>query len=274
MAEERALDLPLPEITIKDFDHAWKRFELVSAAKEWNADKQKVILPTLLRGKLLDYYVECNEETRGNLARLKVSLMKKAGLVRDSLISSRIFMERNQAPEEKVTDFVVELKKLFKEAYPTEEFTSAILLQRFLTGLSPKIRQQLLLKGKPDTLQAAVENAKIIEYALNFETGLDDNAQEVNVVHRKTVVQENEASKKLQETMEQIVKRLDALEKVKQPQSRRQPRYYSSRPPRGSHPNRETNLRCWTCGELGHLKRYCPLNYSGSAETVGGWPRQ
>ena len=54
MAEERALDLPLPEITIKDFDHAWKRFELVLAAKEWNADKQKVILPTLLHGKLLD----------------------------------------------------------------------------------------------------------------------------------------------------------------------------------------------------------------------------
>ena len=94
-------------------------------------DRQNVILPTLLRGKLVDYYAEFDEVTRGDLERLKTSLMTKAGLVCDCLVSSQIFMSHSQWPEEKVADFVVKLKELFKEAYPAEELMSATLLQRF-----------------------------------------------------------------------------------------------------------------------------------------------
>ena len=47
------LDLPLPEITMSDFERSWTRFELVASAKEWNDTKKKLILPTLLRGKLV-----------------------------------------------------------------------------------------------------------------------------------------------------------------------------------------------------------------------------
>ena len=31
------LDLPLPEITVADFQRSWTRFELVASAKEWDA---------------------------------------------------------------------------------------------------------------------------------------------------------------------------------------------------------------------------------------------
>ena len=47
---------------------------------------------TLLQGKLVDYYIEMDEETRDDLGRLKALLMTKAGLVRDSLASGQIFM--------------------------------------------------------------------------------------------------------------------------------------------------------------------------------------
>jgi len=124
------LDLPLPEITVDDFHRGWTWFQLVASAKEWNADKQKVILPTLLRGKLVDYYAEFDEATRGDLERLKTSLMTKAGLVWDRLTSSQMFMTRSQWPEEKVADFVVELR----EAYPSEELTSAILLSAAISN--------------------------------------------------------------------------------------------------------------------------------------------
>ena len=114
------LDIPLPEITVDNFHRAWTRFQLVASAKEWNANKQKAILPTLLRGRLVDYYTELDEATRGDLERLKTLLMTKAGLVCDCLASGQMFMLRSQWPEKKVADFVVELKKLFKEAYPAE----------------------------------------------------------------------------------------------------------------------------------------------------------
>ena len=65
-------DLPLPEIVIEEFSRAWTRFKLVSAAMEWNAKKQASIVSTLLRGKLVDYYVELDATTKADLKQLKM----------------------------------------------------------------------------------------------------------------------------------------------------------------------------------------------------------
>jgi len=62
-----SLDLPLPEITSKEFQQAWTRFEL---AKEWSDDSKKLVLPTLLHGKLVEYYVDADNATRENLTDL------------------------------------------------------------------------------------------------------------------------------------------------------------------------------------------------------------
>ena len=62
-----SLDSPLPEIISEEFHQAWTRFDLVAAAKEWSDDRKKVVLPTLLHGKLVEYYVEADEATHRNL---------------------------------------------------------------------------------------------------------------------------------------------------------------------------------------------------------------
>ena len=97
-----AMDLQLPELTTDDFHRAWTRFELVAAAKEWNEAKRLTIVPTLLRGKLIDYYTEFDDATKTNLAALKKALQEKAGLMKDPLMASRSFNQRNQSPNEKV----------------------------------------------------------------------------------------------------------------------------------------------------------------------------
>ena len=137
MAE--SLDLPLPELNEGTLKRALVRFELVGIAKEWTAEKQLIILPTLLRGKLLDYYMELDEETRGDLDKLKSTLEKAAGVVEDPLTAARAFVSRDQGPQESVKDFAAVLRRLFKQAYPEEPLTSSVLLQRFLTRLLPAI---------------------------------------------------------------------------------------------------------------------------------------
>ena len=64
------MDLPLPEIAKDDFLRAWTQFELVAAAKDWNMAKRATVLPTLLRGKFVDIYIELSKETRGNLVEV------------------------------------------------------------------------------------------------------------------------------------------------------------------------------------------------------------
>ena len=158
-------DLLLPKITTEEFSRAWTRLVLASAAKEWNTAKQLSILPTLLRGKLVDYYVELDTTTKADLKLLKTALTMRARLTRGPLTARRMFISRCQLPGKKAEDFVNDLKKIFKQAYPEEELTSGILLQRFMTGLVAPVSRQMLLRGQPITFEQAVKDAKAIEYA-------------------------------------------------------------------------------------------------------------
>ena len=99
--------------------------------KEWNENKLKVILPTLLRGKLVDIYLTIDEETCENLQHLKKALMRQAGLPCDFLTSGQSFMACCQGRSESANNFAMDLKRLFVELYTDEEITLAILLQEF-----------------------------------------------------------------------------------------------------------------------------------------------
>ena len=89
MAE--SLELPLPELLMEGFKRGWTRFEFVAAAKGWNEEKQLVVIPTLLRGKLIDDYVELPEATKGNLGHLKAALQGRAGVKEGPLAASKQF---------------------------------------------------------------------------------------------------------------------------------------------------------------------------------------
>ena len=163
--------VPLPEIhaSTEDFPRAWTRFELVAKAKEWDSAKQLAILPTLLRGKLIDYYTDLPAATRDDLKLLKAALEEKAGITPDQFSAAASFNRRNQGPDERSSDFAMALGKLFKVAYPSEASTSPVLLQRFVTGLRPPISRQLLLRKRPTDLSDAIRDATDIEQALEFQ---------------------------------------------------------------------------------------------------------
>ena len=63
-----------------------------------------------------------------------------------------------------MSDFTTDLKKLFRLAYLEEAKSSSVLLQRFLTGLRPEISHHILLKGRPSSLEKALEVANEVEY--------------------------------------------------------------------------------------------------------------
>ena len=54
----------------------------------------------LLRGKLVNIYLNVDDETRGNLQNLKKELMRQGRLVRDPLTAGQSFMSRRQGPSE------------------------------------------------------------------------------------------------------------------------------------------------------------------------------
>ena len=79
---------------------------------------------------------------------------------------------------------------------------------------------------------------------------------------------------KLHENLEKMSKRLEELEislKERGRPSRGQPRGRGSRS-YSRNPRQPSMQACWLCGEIGHFQRDCPLNLSGPAPAVGGWP--
>lgn len=267
------VDLPLPELLVEDFQRGWTRFEFVAAAKKWDAAKQLAVVPTLLRGKLIDYYVELPEETTSDLGRLKAALQERAGVKEDPLVCSKQFNQRTQSPGEKVKDFAATLKRLFRNAYPDESMASAVLLQRFLTGLRPEIARQLLLRNRPANFADALKDAVEIEYALEFE-GAGDSIHAIEQRKRQSAGMDETT---LSKTLEALTKRLESLETTLQkskaqsiPGSRSGSRYT------GTQQQHRRGYRvgpCFNCGKEGHLRRNCPLNFSGPAPMVdGSWP--
>ena len=86
-----------------------------------------MVLPALLRGRLLDYYLDLENADKTDLKTLKAALKRKAGIDRDPLIASRLFNECAQGAQEKAVYFAADLKQLFRQAFP-EEDTKLIVL--------------------------------------------------------------------------------------------------------------------------------------------------
>eukprot|EP00731_Ephydatia_muelleri_P019398 Em0012g223a len=124
-------------------------------------------LTDVTEGKLVECYVELEADTKKAVNYVKEELVKRLRLCREPLEAGKLFMTRSQLERERVTEL---LKKLFKQAYPEEDSTSGILLQRFVMGLKTPVSRQLLLRGKPDTFENAIEAAREIELVLEFES--------------------------------------------------------------------------------------------------------
>ena len=99
----------LPEVSVENFEHAWKRFRLSAVAKQWQEEKQLQILPTLLRGNLVDYYMDLGDDEKKSLEEVKQALERKAGIKKDPIVAAKYFNSRHQDDRERVMDYATQL---------------------------------------------------------------------------------------------------------------------------------------------------------------------
>jgi hypothetical protein len=129
----------------------------------------------------------------------------------------------------------------------------------------------LLLKGQPDNLTDATDQATKIEFALEFG---DDKAPATETTEVFTVKQPtpsqgvSERSDKLEQLewkLDEMAKRFEKLE-TQWDRGSGAGRFSGGRrpPPR--------NARCFRCNKLRHFKKQCPLNSRAPARGVtGSW---
>ena len=190
-------------------------------------------------------------------------------------MASKLFSEGVQGPQEETRDFASELRKLFQQAFPDKEATSAILLQKYmyLIGLQPTISRLILLHKKPESFYQAVTDTTEEELALRSGTGTEADAGKTGVhAVTATPLAQDDSVTKLQPTLEAVSKRFEQLESKLQHAPYTQERSSNSR---GSSHNQRAGLgdgRCFLCHKEGHWRRDCLLNFEGPAGRVGRWP--
>ena len=128
----------------------------------------------------------------------------------------------------------------------------------------------MLLQRKPTSLEQASKDAEETEYALSFQTSVEQ-LKGINALPPQQGPTELD---KLQETLEKMSKRLGELE-ISLKEKEKDSNYNKSQPPRGRtgrrpgrNPRQPSSQACWLCGELGHFQRDYYLNYSGPARPV------
>ena len=183
-------------------------------------------------------------------------------------------MARSQLEKERVAEFAMQLKKLFKQAYPEERSTSGILLQRFVLRLKTPISTQLLLRGKPDTFEKAIEAAREIELVLEFESKAMELHAKVSSVEDcdtglKVALKElTERLGNMEAQLQSVVQcsvaagssKTKAETRVTEQEAGR--RYASN-----DHWRKSGRTCCFRCGEEGHIKRYYIMS-CGSVKAV------
>ena len=159
-------------------------------------------------GKLIDYYVDLNNITKGDLKLLRAALEERADKNEEALATSRSFSQCSQGQGERVSDFASSLKQLFKNAFSAEAMTSLVFLQRFLTGLRPDISHQLLLCSRQTTFTAAVKDATDVKYALEF----GGKKASIHVIRPTQPTPELSNAAALHQKLDTLTKRLESLE--------------------------------------------------------------
>ena len=87
-------------------------------------------------------------------------------------------------------------------------------------GLVPLVCQQILLCGQPTTFEQAVESTEEEEYVLNFQIKPTKLAtKDINVTNKLHPMEDLKLDTRVQQALEQMMKRLEALEARLQPAS-------------------------------------------------------
>jgi hypothetical protein len=198
-------------------------FETAAVIYGWTPAVRAAMLSLSLRGDALTVLQTVPMADRQNIGELLSRLEMRFGHRHMEQLYRSQLKSRIQKSNESLQEFESDIARLVRNAYPSvdNDVYESLAVDKFLDGLREPETQQAIKLVRPQTLSEALTQA------LEFEAvrqSVRSHAQ-VRVV---------EAEDRSEEFLEEVVKRI--LEKLKV--GRRE-------------------VRCWGCGEKGHLRNKC-----------------
>ena len=244
------------------------QFDTVAEINKWPEEQKALYLRLCLVGNALSAFRDLPEESRESYAKAREALGRRFNPREASEREKARFVQRTRNPGEDIAAFATDLGRLARRAYPSwpEDARKTVVRDRFLDGLDSKIRVWVK-QARPASLEEAIGVAiemEAIHFAESSTRGVNALApatltrepREIGVESRRCGREDKveAASWQNSETMREVVELLRQMavssggDRGPAPERRRS----------NSGVRRRDRLRCWTCGEEGHVRAECP----------------
>ncbi|KAK8373833.1 hypothetical protein O3P69_012516 [Scylla paramamosain] len=210
------------------------QFELLASARQWSRPEMAMQLVWALKGPALEVLNQLPAAQRCSYSKVTATLERRYGYQHQTEVFRTRFRARLRGPGETLTRLAQDLEVLVRRAYPeaSEEMITILLRDQFVDAIDNQQLRIYVQQAHPKDLQEAPgEGLEMESFLRTTRERPSGNYVPQRVKAKKGAVQKA---------------------------------YSSPSPPLG-----EFRGKCYSCGQQGHTKRYCPQG-SSSGKAVNG----
>ena len=218
------------------------QFELLADARCWSRSVKALQLVGALKGSALEVLNQLPASKRASYSSVTAALDRRYGHQHQSEVFRARFRARIRGPGEPLTYLAQDLEQLVRRAYPEagEDMITVLLRDQFVDAVDhPQIRI-FIQQARVKNLQEAL--ARGLEMESFMRTSSERSTTSPGSGHMFRARQD----------------------RVRTPPPRSSPLSRSPPPPSGIFRG-----NCFSCGQQGHSKRYCPQGGSSSSSRLG-----
>ena len=224
------LDVPIYDGQVQ-WETYLSQFKATAKANAWTMEQQALALVASLRGPALNVLPLLSDEEKEDFGMLSEKLEVQFGSAHKGPVHRAQLKARQQKSGESLQDFEADIARLTKASYPdaSQSVLEQISTEQFVAGLRDLDIQQAVRWSRPKTLLEALTIALEIE------------ATKPSTLRGQARVRATSEEGAEEDLISRIKNLVNQTNKGK------------------------GRLRCWNCGEVGHLRRECEkLNESKS----------
>ena len=251
---ERKKPIIMPDIYTGQtkWDNYIAHFVACADINVWSDSEKLRFLGARLRGHAQEVYMGIPVEERGSFLSVVSALSEIFDP--EALISSKKakLRSRVRSEGESLSTMCSSIRKEVLEVYPgfSSEAQDELALDYFVGALRDRDIRIAVRRRRPKTLSEALNLAIEFE-AIDQSEGVLKTAKYAHAVSTQ-VDSQNNSSQRIDRLEAQVNKLLEENAKLTEMLNQASGTHRS--PPSGGY----RPLQCWNCGQLGHIRRFCP----------------
>ncbi|XP_076051361.1 uncharacterized protein LOC143031438 [Oratosquilla oratoria] len=216
------------------------QFELLASAHQWSRPEMAMQLVWALKGPALEVLNQLPATQRSSYSKVTATLERRYGHQHQTEVFRTRFRARVRGPGETLTRLAQDLEVLVRRAYPeaSEEMITILLRDQFVDAIDNQQLRIYVQQAHPKDLQEALARGLEMESFLWITRERPSwNSDSYKVRAKKGKVDKS--------------------------------------PSRPASPSGEFWGKCYSCGQQGHSKKYCPQGtHGGKAVGAGAGPHR